>query len=50
MALSVDSMVTAPSTDCELIAAAEAEPGPLDTRLSQPGGGGTMVGISWRRL
>jgi hypothetical protein len=50
MALGVDSMEAAPSTDCELIVVVEAEPGSLDTRLSQPGGGSTLVGISRRRL
>jgi hypothetical protein len=50
MTLNVASMVVVPpppSTDCELIAPAEVEPVPLDIRLSQPGGGSTLVGISW---
>jgi hypothetical protein len=47
MALSVASMeVASPSTDYELIAAAEVELVSLDTKLSQPGGDGTLVGIS----
>jgi hypothetical protein len=40
----------APSTDCALSVAAEVELVPLDTKLSQSGDGGTLVGMSRQRL
>jgi hypothetical protein len=50
MALRVASMVLAVlAVDYELISTA-AEPRSHDTRLSQPGGAKTLVGISLRKL